>query len=389
MNKSIKRFVPVISNSLRSVLIPSISILFSFIIVTYFSKQLWGEFVEILLFIYIATTFCNWGQREFLLREFSKIPKNITTIWQQFLIARLPILILFIIIAFVFYGNTLFFELLLWLSSVFIINSFTPIFIYERDYNKSIYIEIIGFFILLLGLFCFKSKINLILLVQLYAIHNFIKALYYLILYKIHLNFRHFTLQLSLLLSGVTFFLMSLGGFLQSRIDVYIFSIFYDTILLGEYQIISGFLIFAQSITMILILPYLKNIYRLTDESILKMKKNIAYFGIILNTIIITIIFILLNQLYQIQLNLYQLFYSFLITYPPYVYSLEILYLFKENKEKKVLKISFASMSINLIISFLLLSLGFKMTGVLVASAIAQMVSLFLYSYKKKLILYV
>ena len=387
MNKLIKRIVPVISNSLRSVLIPSISILFSFIIVNYFSKQLWGEFVEILLFIYIATTFCNWGQREFLLREFSKMPKNITTIWQQFLVARLPILILIFIIAFVFY-DTLFFELLLWLSSVFIINSFTPIFIYERDYNKSIFIEMISFFILLLGLFYFKSKINLKLLVQLYAIHNFIKALFYLILYKIHLNFSNFSSKFSLLLSGVTLFLMSFTGFLQTKIDVYIFSIFYDTILIGEYQIISGFLVFAQSITMILILPYLKNIYRLTDQSVLKMKKSIAYFGIFLNTIVITLIFIALEQLYQIQLNIYQIIHTFLITYPPYVYSLEILSLFKENKEKKVLTVSFASMSVNLIISLLLLSLGFKITGVLVASAIAQMVSLFLYSYKNNSILY-
>lgn len=387
MNKLIKRVVPVISNSLRSVLIPSISILFSFIIVNYFSKQLWGQFVEILLFIYIATTFCNWGQREFLLLEFSKMPKNITTIWQQFLVARLPILILIFIIAFVFY-DTLFFELLLWLSSVFIINSFTPIFIYERDYNKSIFIEMISFFILLLGLFYFKSKINLKLLVQLYAIHNFIKALFYLILYKIHLNFSNFSSKFSLLLSGVTFFLMSFTGFLQTKIDVYIFSIFYDPILIGEYQIISGFLVFAQSITMILILPYLKNIYRLTDQSILKMKKSIAYFGIFLNTIVITLIFIALEQLYQIQLNIYQIIHIFLITYPPYVYSLEILSLFKENKEKKVLTVSFASMSVNLIISLLLLSLGFKITGVLVASAIAQMVSLFLYSYKNNSILY-
>ena len=120
----------------------------------------------------------------------------------------------------------------------------------------------ISFFILLLGLFYFKSKINLKLLVQLYAIHNFIKALFYLILYKIHLNFSNFSSKFSLLLSGVTLFLMSFTGFLQTKIDVYIFSIFYDTILIGEYQIISGFLVFAQSITMILILPYSQTVHR-------------------------------------------------------------------------------------------------------------------------------
>ena len=77
MKKIIKRFYPILLNGLRSVLNPLITIIFSYVVVSYFSKVLWGNFVEYLLFFFIASLVTNWGSKTYLLRVFSQKPKNI------------------------------------------------------------------------------------------------------------------------------------------------------------------------------------------------------------------------------------------------------------------------------------------------------------------------
>jgi len=383
MNKALQRFLPIVFNSLRSVITPAISILFSFIVVHYFSKQLWGEFVNILLFIYVATTISNWGNKDFLLRAFSKNPKDIISVWQSFLIARLPILLVFIVLVFFIY-STFVFWLILWLIAAYVFNSFSSVFIYKRDYVKAFSIEIVSFLVLILQLFLYRENISLNLLIKSYSLHLVVKSILFILSYKEFLKFKSFQLNFSLLVYSATFFLLSIAGFLQSKIDIYVFQFFSDDITLGEYQIISGFFIFSQSITMILVLPYVKNIYRMSYKSIIGIKKIISTIGFFLNSIIMVVIFLALKNLYDIHLSSTQLTLSFLIGYPCYIYSIDILTLFKKNKEIVVMKVSIIGLVINFVLSICLLSYGYNITGVLAANAIAQLFSLALYTQKRK-----
>ena len=118
------RLLPILINGFRSVLNPIFSISFSFIIVNYFSKNLWGNFVEYLLFFLIATVISGWGNKNYLLRIFSENPKEMASNWQQLFLARLPICILFIIALYFLYPIHLFLYLILWLLGAFIYNSF-------------------------------------------------------------------------------------------------------------------------------------------------------------------------------------------------------------------------------------------------------------------------
>ena len=96
------------------------------------------------------------------------------------------------------------------------------------------------------------------------------------------------------------------------------------------------------------------------------------------------VIFLALKNLYDIHLSSTQLTLSFLIGYPCYIYSIDILTLFKKNKEIVVMKVSIIGLVINFVLSICLLSYGYNITGVLAANAIAQLFSLALYTQKRK-----
>ncbi len=379
MNKTLHRFLPIAYNGIRSILSPLISILFSFIVISYFSKELWGNFVEYLLLFFIASNICNWGSITYLMRAFSEKPKNMIQEWQQLFLARLPICFAFIVLIFFMYDiqNTLY--LSIWLIGAFIYNSFNAVIFYNRDFLKNIGIEIVSFLVLIYLIYFHKDQMSISVLIQIYAISLALKAVITVLLYFQFLYFKKLHFSLSILKISFPFFLLGISGFLYSRADLYVYSFFYSGTLLGEYQVISGLLIFSQSVVTILLFPYIKNIYRLPNESILRIKKLIATYGFLLNLIIIGCIYAVLRFFFDITLTPLQFCIAIFIGFPPYLYSIHIFYLFKEKKEKVVLKINVLCLLLNLIVSVILLSLNFGVTGVLIGNMVIQLFCIYYY----------
>tara|TARA_R110002073_G_scaffold258681_1_gene421661 strand:+ start:11084 stop:12265 length:1182 start_codon:yes stop_codon:yes gene_type:complete len=383
MNKTIQRFLPILTNGTRSIISPLISIAFAFVIVKYFSKQLWGEFVDIFLFMLILTLFSSWGNKNFLLRQFSKKPREIVSSWQYFFTSRFPILVICILSILLNYNLIFSLWLSFWLVSSYIFQSFFSVLIYRRDFGKAILFELLSFSCLLGFLFFYRDVMNLGLLVQLYAIYHIVKAFLFSLPYLAFFKFKSIRIDFSLLLSGSIFFLLGVAGFLQSKVDVYVLQSQDDVVALGEYQVISGFFIFCQTIPTILILPYLKNIYRMSSKSVITIKNLIAILGIFINSIAVIFVYFILKTFFEIELNSYQIIAGFMISYPPYIYSIYVFDLFKKSKEKKVLKICILCSIINLIISLVFVHLNYSITGLLYANAFSQLVCLFAYTQFK------
>jgi hypothetical protein len=378
------RLLPILINGFRSVLNPIFSISFSFIIVNYFSKNLWGNFVEYLLFFLIATVISGWGNKNYLLRVFSENPKEMTSNWQQLFLARLPICILFIIALYFLYPIHLFLYLILWLLGAFIHNSFLSIIYYNRDYIKSISIEAIGFIALITQLLILKNELDVTLLIRSYAISIGIKAMVSIMYYHTFLKFEKISFQLHMLLLSFPFFILGISGFLQSKVDVYAYSFFYEGKPLGEYQIISGFYIFAQSLVTLLSFPFVKNFYRLKGESIKHLKTLIIKYGILINLIMIGIIYATLWYGFKIKLSVLQICIGYFISFPSYVYTTHIYNLIRNKKESIVARICVFSFIINLLLSLFFLYLEFHVTGVMLANAISQLFCMF-YALKYKI----
>ncbi|MGB1392792.1 MAG: hypothetical protein ACPG6G_00970 [Flavobacteriaceae bacterium] len=375
--------MPVLLNGFRSILSPVLGILFSYAIVTFFSKELWGDFVEYLLFFLIVSLISNWGSRTFLMRAFSQNPKNIVTDWQALFMARLPVCMLCVISVFFFFEFYLALFMIIWIVSAFVYHSFFSIIFYNREYEKMIAIEMLSFLVLLFLVYLQRENLSSFVLVQIYAIHVFVKALVAIIFYPLFFNFKSFQFNSKLLWISFPFFLLGISGFLQSKIDVYAYSFYYDGKPLGEYQIISGFFIFSQSMVMLLIFPYVKNIYRMSTKSIDHIRKNSAIYGFVLNSIVVVSIYFAL-LLFDIKLSIIQVILGFMIGYPCYIYTLDILLLFKKHKEYFVIKISIICLGINFLVSVLLLHLDYNITGTLAGNAAAQIVALYCYLNLRK-----
>ncbi|CAM1373112.1 membrane hypothetical protein [Tenacibaculum xiamenense] len=379
VRKKVIRYLPILTNLLRSILTPSLSLMLSFVIVNYFSKSLWGNFIEIQLYFFVALILSDWGTKTYLQKAFSITPKNMIKIWQEQLLARTPLVILSLLtlVILVNYENTIL--LIFWYIAAFIYNSFLSILFYNRNYLFLISIELFSFLLLNLLLLTGNKNLTLDHFILFYTIHILLKALCVSIKYKTFLKFTTFEFHLSNLKFGLPFFLISITGFLHSKIDIYVFAFFYDKIALGEYQIVSSFFIFSQSVITILLLPYIKNIYRLNTEAIKKIRFNISFLGLLVNTFVIYAIALILKTYFNIYLTSFELFLGFFIGYPSYLYSIKVFELFKHNKEKKVVIVSIIGLSLNLILSLTFSFYNFKILGCLLANAITQIVTMIIY----------
>ena len=64
----------------------------SIIIIRQYNSELWGEFILFLLGIEMLLTFVNWGQKPFLIREFSRVPSLIGISWSKAFFSRIILL---------------------------------------------------------------------------------------------------------------------------------------------------------------------------------------------------------------------------------------------------------------------------------------------------------
>ncbi|NOQ71807.1 MAG: hypothetical protein GQ574_07395 [Crocinitomix sp.] len=381
--KLLRRFYPILLNGVRTILQPIVFIVFSYLIVHYHSKGLWGGFVDYLLFFYLATLISNWGSKDYLSRSFSEKPKELIPEWQSHFTARLPLLLVTIaIVPFIFEQSAqLYF--ILWLIAGFVNNAFIPVYTYKRDFGKVILTELLGFALLIFLILRSSQELTVTDLVYFYALSQVLKALVYSLIYAAFFRFSRIQFKWGLLLLSLPFFLMGCAGFLQSKVDLYLFGFFHNKELLGEYQIISGFFIFSQSIATILLLPYLKNIYRMKAMSIRSLKQRMIWVGFFLNSLVVAAIYLALKLFFKIELSALEVGVGFFIGWPSYVYVMHVFYLFKKNAERTVLLISVVSLGFNFMLSLVLLSLDVAILGVLIANAIAQIVAMFLYLSKK------
>ncbi len=357
---------------------PLLSLVLSYLIIRFYSKDLWGEFVSFLLFFYLAGIVTNWGGKMYLLRSFSQTPSLMIIKWQSYLLIRVPLVFVFMICTLILYEFKYFPYLTIWLLGLFIKNSFVPIVYYRKDFGKMILAEFIGYFFLFTMLYFTHQGFNIDTFIQYYPISILMSSSCYPLFYSDFLKKWTIEFNTRLLLFGLPFTLLAVTGFLHSKIDLYVFNFYTNKVSLGSYQIVSSLFIFLQSIAGIIVLPFLKNIYRMSNKSLRKLKKTMSLYGLIIVFLGTLVIFLILN-LFDIHLTLRAYFFGFLISIPCFLYTIDIYELLKNNKEKYVVWISFIGLLLNLIFSIVLLELGMQIEGALLSNALTQIVTIFLY----------
>lgn len=377
LRKTLERIKLVLINILKQMLGQILTLVLSVFIFKYYSKELWGEFAAYFVYINILTVIISWGNKEFLIREFSKTPNKIIENFYLAFNSRLLLLALAITcIPFVF-PIRYFWFFAIWIVSVFVSQSLEVFWIYKRDYIKSILIEILSFGLLLTLLF--YTQINNSKLIEYYAYYQLTRSILYMIAYASVFRKIHFGINKNYLVSAVSFFLLALVGFLQSRMDFVIITFFETDQNIAIYQIITAFFILIHALGTFLIFPFMKNIYRLEKHSINTFQRFISFISPFMVGLCLIVLFLIMRYVYHINLDYQYYLLGFLITFPPYLYTVKILVLYKENRQGFVMKTGIIGIAINGIISIVLLYLGYGLKGALLAAAIAHIFTAYQY----------
>jgi hypothetical protein len=381
--KNLNRIGFISSNAVRQILVSAIGIVIPFMVIQYSSKEVWGEFVSLLLYSLLATQIINWGNKEYLLRKFSETPNKIKTDFSSILLTRFPLVLLFSLIGFFLFKIEFGCYLSIWILGRFLIHSYEVLIVFEKKFNASLFIELGCFLVFTIMLYSLSSTINLKQLLIVYSLYQLTKGIGYLLIFKNNLTLKT-TFNFNYYRTSIWFFLLSVLGFLASKIDVYIIEQFDNKIVTSDYQIINGLLVFIMSISAFIYAPFTKNIYRNTDVTIQKTKKIVVVFGLIIVPISLFFVYLIIHYFLNLKFNFWFYAVAFFYVFPSYVYGIEIVNLFKQHKEVKIVYFSLIIVVINAFLSSTFLYCNFGILGSLVGSALAQLTMLILLKLQTK-----
>ncbi|AWI25360.1 hypothetical protein [Flavobacterium pallidum] len=385
MPKHLQRISAIFANATRQIMTSVFGIITPFMVIHYFSKGIWGGFVPILLYTLMAIAVVNWGNKEFLLRKFSREPARINFDYSQNLFTRLPLLLLFSCLGFfcfpLYYGIFI----LLWLTGRYLTHTAEALIMYEKKFKASFWIELSCFMVFCILFYMVKQTPGLFPLLVIYSFYQFIRGGCFFILFLRVFNRAALKIDWSYYRDSLPFFLLSLLGLLASKADVYIINHYADRETVANYQVINGLLIFIMSIASYMYAPFTKNIYRNNTEVVGKAKRLLIISGFLIIPIALVAVHYILKIFLHVEYSWFFYLVAFLYIYPAYGYGIEIVTLFKQHQERKVTVYLFTGVLINILLSWILLRSGFGLIGVLSGSAFSQWL-LLLFFRKKRLL---
>jgi O-antigen/teichoic acid export membrane protein len=358
-------------------ILPFSNFIISFLVIRLKGIELWGEFVYFMIIISLVDFILAWGQREYLLREFSRNPSGISADWQKSVINRLPLVILFLSLLFLLnlsLENKIIISF--WLVSLFLYKSYDILVLYKKQFSFIIKLEMISLGVSVTLLFLGVNYLDLTVLLLIYTVVSLFKTsivfFYYYreIFPRVTIKFEWAYLKICL-----PFFLPAFLGFIQSKTDLYCVAYFLSKKDVGEYQILITFFIYLQIFASFLITPFIKNIYRLPDASLKKLMISLFRAGMVISVPAIFLIWFVISTYYRFNFDtdIYIIGYFYVI--PFYLYLVKLYDYFKHNKQNTVVYITILTTVVNLVLNiFFINRLG--ITGALLASTISQWIML-------------
>ncbi len=351
-----------------------------FLVIRYASKEIWGGFVALLLYILMASQLAGWGNKEYLMRRFSLAPNKINADYSAIFFTRSPLIILLSMSALFFFPPAYFFPLFLWLSGRYFTQSAEVLVIYEKKFVASLLIEMVCFGLFVIAFSALKSGLDLFRLLLIYGIYQFIKGICFCLLFRNFIALGNFRAELSYFKAAFPFFLLSVFGFLVSKIDVYIVTCFTGEATTADYQVINSLLVFIVSASVFIYTPFTKNIYRNSESVVRKVRLFIAFSGLAIIPVALIVVRYVLSWYLDLEFSFWFYLIAFLYVFPPFIYGIRIIGLFKRKQEKKVILYLFVVAALNAMVSALLLASGYGIIGALAGGAAAQLLSLYLFS---------
>lgn len=369
----IKRLWLIIISSANTLVAPILNIAVSLLVVRLSSVEIWGSFVAVLIIVNLINHLLYWGNREFLLREYSNSPASMALTWQQNVGSRSVLLIPALLVVWLLPLSTFgILAAILWIFAAFLLQSFEALVIYSRRFTTSLLIELSGLILILFGIFNQQADLTAELLTILFAAATSMKAILMLLLFRRDIlpgfkwafNKRH-------IVAAVPFLILGLTGMLQSRTDLYLVTAFMSGSETGFYQVLINMLIYLQTVAAFILQPFLKNIFRLPQKALYKLTLRLTAVGVMIVAIAVPAMALLIRRLYQFEVSNEHILLGMFFVLPIYAYLPLIYKHYKEERTTRVVIINLLGIIANAIGTYLLIP-SYGISGALAGSAISQ-----------------
>jgi O-antigen/teichoic acid export membrane protein len=179
------------------------------------------------------------------------------------------------------------------------------------------------------------------------------------------------------------FFLLGLSGMVQSRVDLYVVNAFLQRGEVATYQVLTTMLIYVQTVSYVILSPFVKNLYRVPHATILKLSGRLFAVGALLLAPALLAVYGVLTGLYHFSLPPLALVAGGLLVLPSFCYLPIVYALYREQRQSEVLQTNIIGIGASLLLSVLLLP-QFGMLGALTAGALAQWIMLAAYVLRSR-----
>ncbi len=385
-NRNTKRGIWIILYAFNGLSTPIFNLILSAVIVKKISLGFWGEFVSLSLIVTLSAFIIGWGNKDFLLREFSRVPAQIASNWQTNIFQRAILCLLAACSFFLFinHSNYRICLLIFWIISTFLYKSLDVLILFKRLFSFSLLAETIGYAIVIGIVAIYDSKeLTVDLLILILAIITFLKfliGLWYLRkdIFPIVFKWGKFSLKTNTLFLSIPYFLPTLAGLLQSKVDIYCVAYFLSPSEVGGYQIFMNLLTVPHSLATFIVLPFIKNIYRMPVKSVKKIIKFLTLIGFVFSLPALIIIYFIMENYYKLHFSLSMYTYGFIMLLPFFMYTVKMNLLFKYDKQYVIVWITTLTGGISLLASIVLIP-SLNIEGGIIAKTITQWITFLLF----------
>jgi O-antigen/teichoic acid export membrane protein len=377
--KTRRRIGTILLNSLNSLLQPVLNIAISFIVVRRADEALWGAFVAVLIVVQLLLHVIAWGNKEYLLRAFSRTPAKIRRLWQTNITTR-AVALLFTLPLLVLFFDQPAGALLLWMVAAFVAYSFDVVVVYQRRFLTAFFVEALSTGFVVVALVT-ADTLTVPYILWAFALGATLKAALWLLIFRDMLKGLRPRFEARYFGHAATFFLLGFGGMLNSRVDLSTVSALLDEQATGRYQIFINFMLYLQAVAQFIMLPFAKSVYRLDDDTIRYMMMRLFSVGVIIVPLALVVAHMLFIWIYGIHYDLMFMLMGGLFVLPIYAYLPLIHRLYKRNEQGAVLRKNLISAGANLGLNLLLLPV-WGIHGALFSSALMQWTTLIYYLWR-------
>lgn len=373
LTKIFNKITPILGNSLYQLLPGLVNQVLAFFVIKQSGATNWGQVVSLQLVYYVAAHIVSWGNKDYLLLQFSKHPSKINQYLQQSTLTRALVLLLpTVLLMLVYYPFQTSVYLAGWIILRFVAQAMEAIVIYEKNFSLALRSESAAFVLLLFGLTFWHHNLSFqeaLLLVLLSHVGRVAWLMPSLISRLKGLSLKQ--VEPAHLWVSVPFLLMGLIALLQLKTDLYVMNELSTKSITGSYQVLMSFVAMFLAVPGFIINPFIKNVYRLQANQLKLLQYKFMGLGLMISALATPVLWAVMHYVYQLRFSAVTYMLIAVLIFFPFVYAFDVYKLYKANAQNKVLLVNAFGIAIILFCCLMFVPL-WPINGALVAQLLAQ-----------------